>query len=508
MKKVFTIVCASLAFLSSCSDDFFDINTNPNNPTEEAITPDLLMSAVIANTVKRATSTYDFSAHWMGYWARGSSFGPSIPLEDYDITSSYQTGHWSGVTPDAGWYDILVDNNEMERIAKLNDSQFYVGVAKVIKSIGFMYLVDMYNNVPYTEAFKLVSDGVVAPKYDKGEDIYNDLLVQLDSARIIFSKAGLTVPEEAVAADIIFGGDTEMWRKLTNTQALKLLMHLSEINSNPTSEIAKITADGSGFLGAGETAWVNPGYSSDQYKVNPMYVAYVRDHNGTLVDGFNRANNFLLGKYRDNDDIRYKYVFRQAETPAEDENGDPILWDGNNFGQSNEVGKGSGNESIVIGTGLVPSANSPAWIFTSVESLFLQAEAAQRGWISENAQMIYESAVNESFIFLGVNNAEIEATTYLSQNIASWNSNANKLELIANQKYLALPGINNFEAWVDYRRLGYPTDVPLSVNGNIESRKIPVRLQYPINEYSFNKANVEAEGTINTQTSRIFWDVN
>lgn len=508
MKKVFTIICASLLTFASCSDDFFDINTNPNNPTEEAITPDLLLTSVLANTVKRTTSTYNFAAHWMGYWARGSSFGPSVPLEDYDLTSSYETGHWSGITPDAGWYDILVDNDEMERIAKLSDDKFYVGVAKVIKSIGFMYLVDMYNNVPYSDAFKLVSNGIVAPKYDKGEDIYKDLLLQLDSARVIFASSDIIVPESAAASDVVFQGDLEMWRKLANTQSLKLLIHQSEKVSNPTAEIAKITSDGSGFLGEEETAWVDPGYSNDQYKVNPMYVTYVRDHNGTLVDGFNRANNFLLDKYRDNDDIRYQYVFLRATTPDNDEDGNPILWDGNNFGQSNQVGKGSVNESIVIGTGLVPSPSSPAWLFTSVESLFLQAEAVQRGWISGSAQSFYESAVKESFNFLGVANAGAVSTAYLAKPIASWSSATDKLELIINQKYLALPGINNFEAWVDYRRLGFPIDVPLSVNGSVGSRKIPLRLQYPVNEFSFNAANVRAEGDINPQTSRIWWDVD
>ncbi|TYP90126.1 SusD/RagB-like outer membrane lipoprotein [Sphingobacterium allocomposti] len=504
MRKIFNLVlAASLLVTGSCSDSFFDINTNPNRPTDEHITPDFLMSSVVANTVKRTTSTYDFAAHWMGYWARGSSFGPTLPLENYDITSSYETGHWSGVTPNAGWYDILSDNEEMQRKARAQNLDFYVGVAKVIKSIGFMYLVDMYNNVPYTEAFKLVSDGIVAPKYDKGEAIYQDLLLQLDSARMIFANSSLEVPESASTADIVFHGDVQMWRKLVNTQTLRLLIHQSQKVTDPSAHISKIVADGAGFLGAGETAWVNPGYSNDQYKVNPMYVTYVRDHNGNLIDGFNRANNHLLDKYRDNSDIRYQYVFLPATSPI-----DGVLWDGNYLGQGNEVGKGSTSESIVIGTGLVSSPSDPAWLFTSVESLFLQAEAVQRGWISGNPQTAYERAVRESFMFLGVENGETEAATYLRRPIASWSAAANKLELIINQKYLALPGINNFEPWVDYRRLGYPTDVPLSRNTSIGSRRIPLRMQYPANEFSFNATNVEAEGDINPQTARIWWDVD
>lgn len=178
------------------------------------------------------------------------------------------------------------------------------------------------------------------------------------------------------------------------------------------------------------------------------------------------------------------------------------------FGQPNEPGKSSANESIVIGLGLVPTPESPAWLFTSVESLFLQAEVAQRGWISEDPKGVFEKAVTESFKFLGVENAAGEASTYLSKNVASWDNNAGKLELIINQKYLALPGINNFEAWVDYRRLGFPKDVPISLNTSLNGRTISKRLQFPQNEFNYNAANVSAEGNINPQTDKIWWDVN
>ncbi len=499
--KIIAIICASTLTFSACKDSFFDINKNPNLPTEEAITPDLLMTSVITNVVKRSTSSYRFSAHWMGYWARGSSFGISVPLENYNIDAAFEATQWSGITPDAGWYDILMDNHVMEQKATVSGEQFYVGVAKALKTVGFMYLVDMYNNVPYSEAFNLAKN--ITPKYDKGEDIYKDLLIQLDEARKIFANSNLSVSDQAVAADLVFKGDLKKWRKFVNTQTLKLLIHQSEKVTNPSAEIAKIVADGSGFLDEGETAWVNPGYSNDKYKLNPMYIAYVRDENNTLVDGFNRANNFVLDKYKQNDDLRYQQIFLKAITPVGGE-----LWRGKNFGQNNVQGESSSGESIVMGLGLVPSPDAPAWLFTSVESLFLQAEAVQRGWLSGNAESIYERAVEESFVFLKVPDAQTEVAGYLQKNIASWANNSNKLELIVNQKYLALPGINNFEAWVDYRRLGYPSDVPLSLNSSLNGRKIPLRLQYPQNEFNYNAANVAAEGDIDPQKDKIWWDVN
>lgn len=450
---------------------------------------------------------YDFVAHWMGYWARGGSYGPSTPLENYVLTTSYEQNNWvngntSVVNPAISWYDILKDADDMEKKARELDQPFYAGAAKVIKSIGFMYLVDLYNNVPYSQALDIANH--LAPSYDKGQDIYNDLQLQLDSARIIFS-SDIEITPELRAADIMFQGDTEMWRKFVNTQKLKLLIHQSEIlGSTPTAEINKILADGSGFLMSGETAEVQPGYAINEYQLNPFYAAFLKDQNNNLIDDFNRANVYLLGKYRDNNDIRYQYVFSKATNPT----------DGNEYvgaimGGTNVAGVVSSNQSNVAGPGLAKSPTQPQWLFTSIESLFLQAEATQRGWLPGSAEQLYQSAVTESFTWLGVQNATSVANKYLTeQSIANWATASNKIQLIATQKYLGLAGINNMEAWVDYRRLGVPSDVPLSQNVGRGDRGIPVRLLYPQNEYSYNKANADAQGTIDAQTSRVFWDAN
>lgn len=517
MKKVIYSFIALLMISAGCKKSFFDINENPNSPTEEAMQPNLLLSAVLNSTAKKMAINYDFAAHWMGYWTRSGSYGQSNPLENYDITTSYQRNNWVNsstldANPVVSWYDILKDNNVMEKKAQESGDMFYVAAAKVVKSIGYMYLVDIYNNVPYTEAFDL--EGHITPAYDKGEDIYKDLLLQLDEAAKMFAaidNAGVTASE----ADILFEGDLEMWRKLVNTQRLKLLIRQSQVfgAAVPTEELAKITADGSGFLMSGETANVNPGYAVDKYKQNPFYNAYKKDETGTLVDNFNRANNYILNKYRDNNDIRYTYVFSKAQTPV----GGNDYW-GYDFGfidTDPDAPKGA-NSSDIAGPGLAKSATQAQWLFTSVESLFLQAEAIQRGWLTGDAKAVYEAAVTESFIWLGVENATVVAKAYLTQvddqgntnPLVDWSNpaNTNKINLIVMQKYMALTGINNFEAWVDYRRLGVPTDLPLSLSPSRGGRKVPLRLLYPQEEYNYNAANVAAQGTIDAQSSTIFWD--
>ncbi|RNI32896.1 SusD/RagB family nutrient-binding outer membrane lipoprotein [Rufibacter immobilis] len=503
MKKVIYSVFTILMLSAwGCSDDFFDINENPNSPTSESVNPQYILPRVLHATASRMATSYDFSAHWMGYWARSGTYGPSQEQESYNITTGFQADEWSG------WYDLLTDVDIMEKKAAASGENFYVASAKLLKSIGFMYLVDQYNNVPYSKAFDVT--GNILPSYDKGQDIYTDLLAQLDEAAKLMANAEITTAMNEV--DILFGkGRTAdiatqrlMWRKLINSQRLKLLLRQSEVfgGTAPTAEIAKITTDGSGFLGTTQSASVQPGYTAGSAnQQNPYFETYKQGALGTK-DDYNRANNYVLNKFRSNNDPRYQYFFSAAATPL----GGNTYY-GYNFGEIiPNSAPNAANSSDVAGPGLAKSATQPQWLFTSVESMFLQAEATQRGWLSGDAKAAYENAVRESFIWLGVTNATATANTYLSEGFASYDAAANKINLIVMQKYLALVGVNNFEAWVDYRRVGIPTDLPLSLSPNRGNNRIPQRLLYPQAEYTYNSANVAAEGNINPQNDKVFWD--
>jgi len=525
MKKIlYPILSLVMLFgVTACGDDFFDINKNPNSPTEESITPQLIMPRALHATASRMATSYDYSAHWMGYWARSGTYGPNAEQETYNITTAYQADEWSG------WYDILADVDLMERKAKEGGQNYYLGAAKVMKSIGFMYLVDQYNNVPYSKAFDL--KGNILPAYDKGEDIYDSLMVELDEAAALFAQASDGAANQGFAeSDIMFDGNITKWRKLVNTQRLKLVIRQSEVSTiDHKAVVAKIEAEGAGFLMSGESASVNPGYAEVDGQQNPFYNTYKKSALGA-TDQYNRANNYVLNKLRTNNDIRYQYYFSKAATPVSGN-----TYYGYNFGEDlpNTTPYKQANSSDVAGPGLAKSPTQDQWLFTSVESMFLQAEAIQRGWLTGDAQTAFEAAVTESFKWLGTTRVDIitpavpatpttpevpavtvtRDATYLANEyletgglISNWDEAGNKIQLIVMQKYLALVGINNFEAWVDYRRVGVPTDLPLSLAPGRGGNGIPKRLLYPQAEYSYNAANVAKEGTISAQSTTVFWD--
>ncbi|RYE26726.1 MAG: SusD/RagB family nutrient-binding outer membrane lipoprotein [Sphingobacteriaceae bacterium] len=502
MKKViypfFTLL---LMIATSCKKDYFDINQNPNSPTELSITPQLILPRVLQTTGSRVGTSFDYAAFWTGYWSRSGTYGQSIEIESYAITTGFQTGQWTG------WYDVLTDINLMEKQANATQQPFFEGTAKTLKAIGFMYLVDQYNNVPYSKAFDII--GNILPAYDKGEDIYADLFVQLDAAAKLFASAGATSATDA-NTDIMFHGDTDKWRKLVNTMRLKLLIHESQVVSAATvaTVIGQINTDGSGYLGTGESASVNPGYAQADNQQNPYYTTYKVSALG-VTDQYNRANNYILNKFYGpdgirntaDDDIRYQYVFSTAITPLSGN-----IYRGTNFGEvvpNNDPYRAS-NQSDVAGPGLAKNPTQAQPILTSTESLFMQAEAMQRGWITGSAQTTYENAIKESYSYLGA--SATAANTYITSNRVNFVIASNKINQIVTQKYYSLIGLANFEAYVDYRRLGIPTDLPLSLNANRLTNIIPLRLLYPQTEYNYNGANVATQGTINAQTSTIFWD--
>ena len=479
---------------AGCKKSFYDINDNPNAVTEEKVTSELVLPYALHNAGEMSIY-YGWLNNWMGYWSNSGSFAPNSEETTYNITGSFSETNWSFI------YNMLYDFHVVEQKAPGEGKHFYAGIAKVIKAKFFQDLVDLYGNIPYTEAFNKEHP---APAYDEAAFIYSDLQTVLDSAIYIFNN--YPVPAAAATYDIVYQGDENLWIRFANSIKLRLLIRQSEVPGfNPAPEIAKIVSEG-GVLQSGETADVNPGYVNEDGKQNPFYATYGYNAIGNDASPNTRANAFFVSLLKSNNDPRLSRFFRPATSPTNPSN----QYVGTVYGSAPDDNF-NGAKTSKIGPGLTESATQSQWIFTSVESLFLLAEAVTRGWISGSDQQAYENAVRESFIWLGVPSAVSAANTYMANNPdANWSNTTNlqsKLEMLITEKYIAMAGINPLEAWSDYRRLGIPSNIPLSANPARTSTLIPIRLLYPTREFAVNATNVQAQGSINQFTTRIFWDL-
>jgi len=487
MKKLMILFSGIIMLAGAgCKKGFLDINTNPNTATNT--TPELVLPNALAVTAARQITNYTFISGWMGYWAISGSYALNTnDFTTYKQTTDFGDGLWRNI------YDNLEDYNYIEQAGTAQNKPFYVAAAKIMKAYEYQQLVDMFNNVPYTNALQGTTQ--ILPTYDDAQAIYDSLVANIDIA------VGLMAQPEAQASetsDIMFGGDTQLWIQFANTLKLRILLRQSQIGRDAyiTGEIGKISG---GYLT--QDAAVNPGYVQTDGKMNPFY-DFCFNATGTYTQDFWRANQYYINFDSANKDPRYRYVY--GPTPS-----DATVYAGNFLGQSNNALVGSA--SSIFGPGVLKSFDQSAIILSASESYFLQAEAAIRGWITADAGTLYKAGVTASFEYLGVPDAETAAQTYMNQPGNSkvyWDNNQTfnyKLSLIIRQKWAAMNTVTPFEAWADYRRLHLPADIPLSQSPYVDVPAIPLRIIYPTVEYTTNPENVAAEGGTDQHTDKIFW---
>lgn len=498
MKKIYkyiTGVAIGTFLVTGCGKGFLDVNENPNKPGE--VTPNLVLSTGLNRTAAAVNTTLNqIGSIWSGYWAPAVDFLWYMDNKQYNVTSNFGTAVWETT------YDILNDFQSVQKAAVTSNQNYYQAIAIIMKSMNFQYLVDAYNNVPYTDALKATE--VIRPTYDAGQAVYDDLLKQLDAAIALIKSAPATEAKPG-AEDIFFAGNMTNWIKYANTLKLRILLRQSEIAGKEAfikAEIAKIVAEGSGFSDAG--VFSSPGYTSSTGKMNPFWAGYYATSSGAITSDYKatRPTVFLLDQYKKGNDPRVEVMY--AKTSAG-------IYKGVELGRPTGDAESPNYKSNVTspflpGTGVLKSVSQKAVIMLPSESFFLQAEAVARGWMSGNAKTLYEQGIKASFEFLGVANAATAAATYSAQaiNKVGYDASTNKVEAIIYQKWLSLNSISGWEAWNDFRRTKFPTDNPISMNAIKPIH--PKRLVYPSSEYGRNGDEVEKQGNIDTFTSKIFWD--
>jgi len=488
-KSIFFAGLLVIIVSTSCKKSYLDINEDPNRSTDKNIRAELLFPQAAHGVGDRlASANFRFLNSWLGYFAQPGDYSIIQDETSYNIDFTFGDVLWQN------HYDALFDLYLTKTKALQVQDSVLAGCSMILSARLFQDLVDIYGNLPYTQAFQTLV--YRQPAYDKAQDVYNALQKSLDSAIIYLN----TKPTENFnTVDIVNSGDTDKWIKFANTLKLRLLIHQSQIAGfNPASEITKIINNG-GVLHAGENIAVNPGYVNENNKQSPFYANYGNTPTGSDANPSTRANVYLINILETYDDARIERFYSPVGTSfVGDEYG---LVTGNPVGAS----------SSRIGPGLAGSAKQSAWIFPAFESMFLEAEAIARGWMPGNAQTAYEAAVTENFVWLGVEDATNTASDYLANaDIAIWanagSSVNSQVKFIALQKYIALCGIDPTEAWVDLRRLNMlPDNDYISANPSKISTTLPVRLLYPQSEYTANGDNARAQGTIDRFTSKLFW---
>jgi len=528
-----------LFLLAGCKKGWLDINYDPQQLSDKDATPNTILPTILAQKAPSVSFDQTPLQYWMGYWCPPGPTSSGAWEQTYNIPPNMLIGGDVKGIP-------LIEN--MEAKALLTNQLFYAGAAKVIKAMLWSRAVDFYNNIPYREAFKT---DILYPKYDDGKFIYEDCMKQLDLAMQLIQDAEMNKNIRISEADIMFHGDKSKWMKFINTVKLRLLIHQanrSDRSDYIRQEMAKIQSNGNGFLSTGEDASVNPGYTN--VKPNPFYDQYSRtaptptatilpDGSFLFLWEITSANMTSVHFLKRNKDPRLYLFYAPVSTPLPPGSPEPFPTTspadirGNKFGLPVDGTQYPFQRSAFISqirgvsahipvsataSGILKGYDMNKWILTSVESLFLQAEAIQRGWLQGNAEEAYKTALRESFRWLNAGGNSTDGplsdavfNVWYAEQVrdanpeVAWQAAPDKYRLLMLQKWIGLNSIEPIESYTDYRRNGAFPDLPLSLDPQRIAASLPIRMPYPVSEYVSNKENVEAQGNIDPFTSKIWW---
>jgi hypothetical protein len=501
MKNIIKIAAMAVAVITTTScEKFLDVNENPNSPVTENLALSAKLPAALVTTVNQESNQLNsLGAQWGGYWGTTSE-GANLFFKDKTYNGVSLRSSRDGTPIWENSYNNLLYYQLIKQQAQTEVAPFYLGIAKIMQAWHFMRLVDVYNNIPFDEALQGTKNPT--PKYEDGKVVYEKSINMITEGIADIKSAVVNIPGND---DVLFKGNKTLWAKFGNTVKLRALVRQSQTNNQAyiNSEIQKIVAEGSGFLGVGENAYVQPGYLNTAGKMNPFYESNYRDAGGATTANYAniRPTVFLINKYSSLNDPRLASTYVPVSGVYKG-----VLFGNPNVDNQYRAAATSAfrgpNENTNRPAGLFKSFNQPAVLLSSFESLFVQAEAAQRGWISGSAATLYENGIRESFKYAEVNAAEFAA--YNAQASVSFSAASDKIERIIEQKWLAMNSTNSIEAWSDFRRLGFPA-IPNSLLAPSPTAR-PLRLMYPETERQTNNAEATKQGGDEVTVDAVWWD--
>lgn len=475
MKKIlFLLLFAIVA--NSCDKDFGDLNVDKKNPAE--VPPGPLFSYAQKELIDVMTTpnvNVGIFRLLSQYWTETTYTDEA----NYDLaTRNIPQNFWNTIYP-----NVLNNLKECQRLIPSQDLAFVPkaqqdnqnACAEILNVYAYMVLVNTFGDVPYTQALDINN---IYPKYDDGQEIYNDLADRLD-------RAISSIDENAGGfdgSDLLYGGDMAGWKKFANSLKLYLGMMLADVDANKAKSLVEQAAPNVIASNAENIAFH---YLSGPPNTNPVWVDLVQSGRKDFV-----AANTIVDFMKNLSDPRIPLYFT---TDADGGYSGGIYAASNNYATYSKP------------SNRITAPDNEAMFMDYAEVRFLLAEAAERGFsVGGTAAEHYEAAIRASIEYWGGSSAD--ADTYLANpDVAYATAPGDWKTKIGNQKWIALYN-RGFEGWTEWRRLDAPT---LNVPDGLTYNDIPKRYTYPVQEQTLNATNWRSstnDGVNDVVTNRLFWD--
>ncbi|MGC4035754.1 MAG: SusD/RagB family nutrient-binding outer membrane lipoprotein [Chitinophagaceae bacterium] len=510
----------TIASFTSCSKaSLLKTNTDPNSVSVDVFDPNNILTATqlyytgsTDNAIEVEETEIQGAGCFIQHWASTSAYY-------FGDKYSFSPGGWSSFFDHT--YNTAVKNAVDLYTTTQGKSQYsnLHQIARIMKALVFERITDVYGDVPYFQAGLAYHGSIYFPPYDKQKDIYTDLLKEVSEA-----VDSLDEDLDQPVGDMFYSQSGEQigkWKRFGNTLLLRMAMRLTKVDPETAkSYVTKV--QGKTMTSNDDNAIVQHG-TNDPLTINRIYRGIGED-GGIQLSG--QISKSFIDFLKDNDDPRLpvlSYVYPSDFQPGDDPSGGSADPD-DQEGLPNGYDGGSTATGILSYPGylgdlslysrpspIIFNATAPTLILTYAESELLLADAAAR-WGIGDAEEHYNNgviaAITQWSAFGDAGTIdEGDAQNYLDANPYD---DSDGLEMI-NTQFWAATFFNEYEAWSNYRRTGYPDLTPVNYPGSQSPGAIPRRMEYStvdkqVNSTNYNTA-VQALSGGDKITSRVWWDV-
>ncbi|MGD1890782.1 MAG: SusD/RagB family nutrient-binding outer membrane lipoprotein [Cyclobacteriaceae bacterium] len=506
--NIFRFLPVLLLLVFACDEGFDELNTNETEATE--VDPVFQLNEAIINmSYPNSQLVYDLGIIQQIITPNsGVLTGANFNQDNRNTTDDMWVNFYRGVIRNTR--DII--SRVEENPARSN----LLNMTRILQAHAFMLLTDTYGDIPYFEGGKAFTEQILYPAYDAQQDVYADIFNELTEAAAALNASG-----QIESADVLYGGDIDLWTKYANSLILRGAMRLTKVDPGTAQARASQAFQAGVITENSENAVIR---HDNNY----------RNETGRILNATEANNYYLAGPFveylQETDDPRLRAIavtyVGAASGPEQvlgpDGNGtnDPDVHIGMPMGNNDEtarqaaaaLGLASFYEFAQADRERVVKQTAPMYLVTAAQSLLLLSEAANRGWITASASELYEAGVRAHMEKMATYDAnstvpEEEIVEYISNNPLN---DATALQQINDQYWIAA-FLNGPEAFANFRRSGFPDLDPNPFPGqDLTSEEFIRRHTYPSDEIIVNPENVNT--AISRQgpdilDTRVWWDV-
>jgi hypothetical protein len=448
-------IAALVLALSGCTDNFDSLLSNPE--TVQQASPGSFLNSSLLRGVNTGVSRAHRLNNELTQVTVSLTEGNTI-FHRYVIFPSESDYLWSN------YYLTLTNVEEMYRQSRALNEPNYTAIALTLKAWLFQNLTDCYGDIPYSQALRGYPEFITTPAFDRQEEIYHSLVQKLDSANALY----VVGQKLTYGSDELYDADGDganilKWKRFTNSLLLRVLMRMEQHSTTAQEKIRTMLAAPETYpliSAVAESAVLK--YTGVNPMLNPFATAREYDFNGTMA-----MSAFLDSTMAKYNDPRLTVWFTKIDGQFV---GIPS---GYSIERSNEM---NGIVSSRLNKALMKSPLLGT-ILQYAEVEFLLAEAALKGYTTDDPKVHYEKGITASMGYWGAT----MPNGFLASEGVAYNGT---LEQLMTQKYFAL-FFNDMQQWAEYRRTGYPV---LPKGDGLENNGVmPARLKYPLSVQSLNR---------------------